>query len=225
MLLPHWALLLAVLQHLADPLLQTRSLGFRYGARIVFSGIDLTLQAGSCTLVSGENGAGKSTLLQLLQGSLQPSTGWVRLQGRPLKGQRRRIGLVRQHPGVRWHYPIDVAGLVGMPCGHHSELTAAALELTGLRDLATAPVATLSGGQRQRALIARAVTSRAEVLLLDEPLSHLDQTHRNRLGELISELGRQGLTIVFTAHGELPGSLKPDARLELRHGGLMQRTP
>ena len=214
-----------MLQHLAAPLLQTRSLGFRYGSRIVLRGIDLSLETGSCTLISGENGAGKSTLLQLLQGTLQPSIGWVRLQGRPLKGQRRRIGMVRQNPGVRWHYPIDVAGLVGMPCGHDSELTAAALEMTGLRDLATAPVATLSGGQRQRALIARAVTSQADLLLLDEPLSHLDQTHRNRLGGLISELGQQGITIVFTAHGELPGNLRPDARLELRHGALMQRTP
>jgi len=99
------------------PLLQAHQVAFAYGGPPVLESINLDLPAGSCTLIQGDNGSGKSTLLQLLQGRLQPSSGWVRLDGRPLRGQRRRLALVPQAPSLRWHYPLDVIGLVALGCG------------------------------------------------------------------------------------------------------------
>ena len=75
------------------PLLQARDLAFAFGRQTVLVGVDLDVAPGSCSVIRGDNGTGKSTLLQLLQGRLRPSRGWVRLAGRPLQGQRRRVAL------------------------------------------------------------------------------------------------------------------------------------
>ena len=99
------------------PLLQARQLCFTYGERPVLRDLHLELAVGSCTLIQGGNGAGKSSLLQLLQGRLHPSAGSVHLAGRPLRGQRHRLALVPQTPSLRWHYPIHLAGLVGLGRG------------------------------------------------------------------------------------------------------------
>ena len=118
------------------PLLQARQLTFGYGAAPVLQAIDLDVPKASCTLIRGDNGAGKSTLLHLLQGKVQPTAGWVRLSGRPLRGQRRRLALVPQAPSLRWHYPINLAGLVGMGCGDQAQRTDQALHQVGLAGLA-----------------------------------------------------------------------------------------
>ena len=207
------------------PLLQAHQLGYGYGHHPVLEAVNLDLPAGSCTLIQGDNGAGKSTLLQLLQGKLQPSNGWVRLAGRPLRGQRRAVALVPQAPSLRWHYPIALAGLVGLGCGGHPQRSHTALEQVGLAGLARAPIASLSGGQRQRALIARALARQAAVLLLDEPLASLDSRSREQLGTLLQALAAGGTAVVLTAHGELPEPLRQVRRLQLRQGQLNdQRT-
>ncbi len=202
------------------PLLQVQRLSFSRRERPVLQGINLYLDAGSCTLISGDNGAGKSTLLQLLQGRLQPDAGWVRLAGQPLRGQCRRLALVTQSPPLRWHYPICVADLVGLGCSGPTQLVERALEQVGLTALARAAIATLSEGQRQRALVARAVARQAEVLLLDEPLACLDATSRLQLGTLLTELARAGTAVVFTAHGALPSSFQHLEHLHLQAGRL-----
>jgi len=203
------------------PLLQAHQVAFAYGGPPVLESINLDLPAGSCTLIQGDNGSGKSTLLQLLQGRLQPSSGWVRLDGRPLRGQRRRLALVPQAPSLRWHYPLDVIGLVALGCGGHRQRSRQALEQVGLAALAKAALASLSGGQRQRALIARALAQQAAVLLLDEPLAFVDATSREQLGALLSALTAAGTAVALTAHGQLPASFQAVRHLQLQHGHLL----
>lgn len=205
-----------------QPLLQASQLAFGYGEVPVLRNLDLAVARGSCTLIRGENGAGKSTLLQVLQGKRQPSAGWVRLGGRPLRGQRRRLALVPQCPSVRWHYPIHLAGLVGLGCGGRGQDPTQALQQVGLAGLAQTPIAALSGGQRQRALIARALARQAEVLLLDEPFAGLDDRSCQQLGALLQALAAGGTAVVLTAHGDLPASLRQVRQLQLRHGQLQE---
>lgn len=207
---------------MAAPLLQAHQLSFSYRERPVLQGINLALEARSCTLIRGDNGAGKSTLLQLLQGRLEPDAGWVRLAGRPLRGQRRRLALVAQAPSLRWHYPICVADLVGLGCTGPARRVERALEQVGLTALARAPISTLSAGQRQRALVARAVARQPAVLLLDEPLACLDATSRLQLGTLLTEQARAGPAVVFTAHGAIPGSFQNLEQLHLHRGRLIR---
>lgn len=203
-----------------EPLLQARQLTFGYGTAPVLQAINLDVPRGSCTLIRGDNGAGKSTLLHLLQGKVQPTTGWVRLSGRPLQGQRRRLALVPQAPSLHWHYPINLAGLVGMGCNDQAQRTDLALHRVGLAGMAHAPIAALSGGQQHRALIALALARQAEVLLLDEPFAALDERSRLQLGELIQSLVASETAVVLTAHGSLPSTLPPRRVLQLAHGQL-----
>jgi ABC-type Mn2+/Zn2+ transport system ATPase subunit len=209
---------------LGSPLLQARGLAFAHGSHPVLRAINLDLPAGSRTVIQGDNGAGKSTLLRLLQGQLQPTGGWVRLQGRPLKGQRRRLALVPQSSALRWHFPIDLTGLAALGAGGDRRRGLAALRQVNLEALASQPIARLSGGQRQRALIARALAQNAAVLLLDEPLASLDAPSRERLGALLQRLAEAGTAVLLTVHGALPDTLGP-VRRHVLHDGLLRPDP
>jgi ABC-type Mn2+/Zn2+ transport system ATPase subunit len=205
---------------LDPPLLQAYDLAFAYAAAPVLAGLDLEVMPGTCSVIRGDNGTGKSTLLHLLQGRLRPSRGWVRLEGRPLRGQRRRLALVPQAPSLNWHYPIRLGALVALAANGDPRSSQPALCQVGLEGLAEEPIGHLSSGQRQRALIARALAQRAAVLLLDEPFACLDGNSRLQLGALLRSLVRSGTAVVLSAHGELPPTL-PRMRTHLLQDGIL----
>ncbi|MEB3166569.1 MAG: ATP-binding cassette domain-containing protein [Cyanobacteriota bacterium] len=202
------------------PLLEVWDLAFAYGQRSVLHAIDLALSPASCLLIRGVNGAGKSTLLRLLQGALQPSQGWVRLNGRPLRGQRRRIALVPQTSSLNWSYPISVGGLLELAGGRPSPQARHQLQRVGLADREGWPIGSLSVGQRQRLQIALALAQEPQVLLLDEPLASLDPSSRLHLGSWLRALVDQGLTVVLSVHGELPPTLPRHRSVVLEAGTL-----
>ncbi|MFM9102409.1 MAG: metal ABC transporter ATP-binding protein [Cyanobium sp.] len=202
------------------PLLQALGLAYAYGRFPVLVGIDLEVRPGSCSIIRGDNGAGKSTLLQLLQGRLEPSSGWVRLEGRPLRGQRRRLALVTQAPCLNWRYPIRLGAFVALAAGGDPRSGPSALGQVGLEALAERPIGSLSSGQRQRALIARALAQRAAVLLLDEPFACLDGASCLQLGALLRSLVTAGTAVVLSAHGELPPTLPRSRTYLLQQGSL-----
>lgn len=202
------------------PLLEVRDLAFTYGRRSVLHAIDLALSPASCLLIRGVNGAGKSTLLQLLQGALQPSKGWVRLNGLPLRGQRRRIALVPQTSSLNWSYPISVQGLLELAGGRPSPQARHHLQRVGLADRQSWPIGSLSVGQRQRLQIALALAQDPQVLLLDEPLANLDASSRLHLGSWLRALVDQGLTVVLSVHGSLPPTLPRHRTVVLEAGTL-----
>lgn len=203
-----------------QPLLQALGLAYAFGRFSVLVGIDLEVMPGSCSVIRGDNGAGKSTLLQLLQGQLQPSSGWVRLEGRPLRGQRRRVALVPQAPCLHWGYPIRLEEFVALAAGGGPRRCPPALGQVGLEPLAQRPIGSLSSGQRQRALIARALAQRAAVLLLDEPFACLDGASCLQLGALLRSLVSSGTAVVLSAHGELPPTLPRSRTYLLQQGSL-----
>ena len=207
------------------PLLQARDLAFAFGRQPVLVGVDLDVWPGSCSVIRGDNGTGKSTLLQLLQGRLRPSRGWVRLAGRPLQGQRRRVALVPLAPSLNWRYPISLGALVALGADGDPRSARSALRQVGLEELRERPIASLSAGQRQRALIARALAQRAAVLLLDEPMACLDGASRLQLGSLIRTLVDAGTAIVLSVHGDLPPTLPRLRTYGLQDGTLHPQSP
>ena len=206
------------------PLLQALDLAYAYGHFPVLAGIDLEVRPGSCSVIRGDNGSGKSTLLQLLQGRLQPSSGSVRLEGRPLKGQRRRVALVPQDPCLNWRFPIRLGAFVDLAASGDPRSGPPALRQVGLEAHAERPIGSLSSGQRQRALIARALAQRASVLLLDEPFACLDGASCLQLGALLRSLVSSGTAVVLSAHGELPPAL-PQRRTYLLQQGSLHLQP
>lgn len=188
----------------ADTLVEVEGLaaGYRPGDPVL-SGVSFTAAAGSITAVLGPNAGGKTTLLRALLGELPQRSGKVRIAG--------PVAYVPQTERTRLDFPLsafDVAlmGTYAMTPWYRRAGTAerhlatAALERVGLTDAADTRFGELSGGQRQRVLIARALAQRAPVLLLDEPLSGVDQPSAERILALLSELRSEGRALLVSTH-------------------------
>lgn len=192
------------------PAVVCERLSFTYGGPLVLQDVDLTIAQREFVSVVGPNGGGKTTLLKLMLGLLQPARGGVRVFGRAPLEVRRRIGYVPQHVQFDLHFPVTVTDVVlmgrlgtGLGIGptRRADRQAAqtALAEVGLADFHRRPLTTLSGGQRQRVLIARALASEPDLLLLDEPTANLDLLVQGDFFELLHRLNER-LTILLVSH-------------------------
>lgn len=198
-------------QNPATPAVWMENLSFTYDGPPVLEEVSLQIPRGDFVSVVGPNGGGKSTLLKLILGLLSPARGTVRVLGLPPAAARRRIGYVPQQAQLDLQFPVSVREVVLMgrlgrragwgPYRHEDKARAEAVlaELGLDREFSRRHFSALSGGQRQRVLIARALVSEPELLLLDEPTANLDAASENDLYELLRELNRR-LTIVLVSH-------------------------
>jgi len=154
----------------------------------------------------GPSGCGKSTLLRLMAGLLTPTRGQVCLDGQPLTGPRRQIGIVFQRANLMpWRsvrdnvvLPLELAGLLRTEAIHRAD---AMIELVGLAGFERARPRNLSGGMEQRVAIARALVHDPEILLLDEPFGSLDAMTRERMSlELLRIWEASRKTVVMVTH-------------------------
>jgi iron complex transport system ATP-binding protein len=196
--------------------LEAQSVEWRVGGRSIVGPVDLALERGECLGVIGPNGAGKTSLLRLLAGLELPTRGRVTLDGRrlqewPAKARARRIGYV---PQLR---PVDVPLTAGqlLLSGRYPYLSARQLapaasdfaavdeaaRRVGVTELLGRPLRELSGGERQGIYIAAALAQASEILLLDEPTTHLDAGNRRRVAALLLDLRRQAEhSLVVSTH-------------------------
>ncbi len=218
--------------------LQARGVELRLGKRTVLRRVDARFGRG-WTAIVGPNGAGKSSLLRVLAGLLQPQAGDVRLDGRALHGHAadhplqglergRRIAWLAQSGEVTGELTLreTVAlgrlphlGLLGVAGAADEAAVDAAIQLTECADWQHRRLNELSGGERQRGLLARALATGADVLLLDEPTTHLDPPHQVALARLARQLSRTH-TVVTVMH-DLPLALAAD-RVLLLDGGQVR---
>jgi zinc transport system ATP-binding protein len=193
------------------PVIEVEDLSFRFdGGPRVLRDVNLEIATGDFASVIGPNGGGKTTLVKLIVGLLTPSEGQVRVFGLPPVKARRRIGYMPQHAMMDPRFParaIDVVLMgrlgIGRRFGNYGrqdrEAATNALATVGLENQRSRPFSDLSGGQRQRVLLARALVTDPELLLLDEPAAGLDQKVEQDFFELLQELNRR-LTIVLVTH-------------------------
>ncbi|HEY1089751.1 MAG TPA: ABC transporter ATP-binding protein [Burkholderiaceae bacterium] len=202
----------------------------RLQGRPVLHDVDLTLPRGHWIAVVGPNGAGKSTLLRALAGLL-PVEGRIDLLGRnmrdwPARARARSVAWLGQHepggealsafetvmlgrlPHRAWLAPPSVADLAAVEN---------AMRRTQCWDWRERRLARLSGGERQRVLLARALAVEAEVLLMDEPLSHLDPPHQADWLTLVRELAANGSCVVSVLH-DLSLALQAELLLVMEGG-------
>ena len=215
-------------------LFQLESATVRYGSAEVLSAVSLSLEAGAFIAIAGPNGAGKSTLLSLLAGLLAPSSGTCHFEGRdahrwPRREFARRIAVVQQsEPAVFPFTAEEVVCMGRMPhrtgmyeSAEDHAAVARALATTGMTAFAARQYSTLSGGEKQRILLASALAQAPEVLLLDEPASHLDLQHQVELHKLLRDLSRSGLLVVAVTH-DLNLAAAYANRLLLLHQGRVR---
>ncbi|KJK15661.1 ABC transporter ATP-binding protein [Pseudomonas sp. NPDC087612] len=186
----------------------------RYDQRTISSDLSIAIPDGSFTVIVGPNACGKSTLLRALSRLLAPAHGRVVLDGKSItalaaKEVARRLGLLPQSATAP--EGITVADLVARGRFPHQsflrqwspadeQAVNAAMAATQVSALAERALDELSGGQRQRVWIAMVLAQETPILLLDEPTTFLDIAHQIELLELLSDLNRQGRTIVAVLH-------------------------
>lgn len=190
---------------LAPPLLEARALCFASGQRRLLHHVDITVRPGRRTVLMGPNGAGKSLLLRCLHGLLRPGGGTVLWRGAPLdRAGRCAQAMVLQRPvmlrrSVGANLRFALAGR-GLARAERRARAQAALETARLGHLARRPARTLSGGEQQRLAIARALSLKPELLLLDEPTASLDPASTLAVETLINAAHAEGVAILLVTH-------------------------
>jgi len=202
-------------------LLEAADLTFDYGAEPVVEAVSLAVEPGSLTGVLGPNGSGKTTLLRLLAGTLSPSRGSVRLDGRtladwPRRHLARRLAVVPQETHLAFDYTVVEIALTGryphlgpfeLEGPDDVALAREALSATGTQHLERRLFSTLSGGEKQRVVIASALAQfgrqreSGALLLLDEPTASLDLHYQLEIGTLLKRLNAErGITVIVSTH-------------------------
>ncbi|MDE6536016.1 MAG: ABC transporter ATP-binding protein [Muribaculaceae bacterium] len=186
----------------ASPLIKVCNISMEHNGKRVLSDVNLTINKGDFVAITGPNGGGKTTFMRIILGLLKPTSGSVEILKKDL-----RIGYLPQKSRVDSRFPISVkdvvsSGLLAVKDIARTEREARTreiLDLVGLNEHREKAFGALSGGQQQRALLARAIISRPELLVLDEPLSYVDKHFEQRIYEIISELSRE-TTILLVSH-------------------------
>ena len=200
-------------------LIETKDLSYIYEKGTVYertalSNVNITINKGEFVALIGHTGSGKSTLIQTLNGLVKPTSGVVYYNGKnihdkgnSLKKLRSKVGLVFQYPEYQLFAETVIEDVkfgpknIGMSPEEINDAANEALKMTGVSDnLYEALPLELSGGEKRRVAIAGVLAMKPEVLILDEPTAGLDPAGRDEILGLISELHKNGLTIILVSH-------------------------
>ncbi len=220
------------------PAIVAQELSANYGSRPVWARGTFAIPSGSFTAILGPNGAGKSTLIRMILGQLRPAGGSLEVLGEPPRRGNPNIGYVRQGSvfdpelSIRGRDFVDL-GVDGHGWGVRlagrakaAAVASAAIDAVGAGGYADRPLGSLSGGEQQRLLLAQALVGRPRLLLMDEPLSHLDVRNQGAMVQLVTAVARERrLTVLLIAHDV--NLLLPhiDLVLYIAHGSLAMGRP
>ena len=194
-----------------EPIVEISNLCYIHGGKDILHDINLKVYQGDFVSIIGPNGGGKTTLLKLILGLWKPTRGTIRIKNKPPHASNASIGYVPQHVNQNLSFPATTLDVVLMGTYRPSrrvfwgsskkdrETAMAVLDKLGIADFAHRKIKALSGGQRQRVLIARALVSRPELLVLDEPTASIDTKGQTEFYELLKELNKE-LTILMVSH-------------------------
>ncbi|MHA1253549.1 MAG: metal ABC transporter ATP-binding protein [Candidatus Helarchaeota archaeon] len=196
-----------------EPILEIKDLSVSYENVMALENINLEIYRGDYVGIFGPNGSGKTTLLKAILGLIKPDKGIIKLfNSDDLKKMRIKIGYVPQNPSVKRNFPASVIEVVEMGLygkigflkpikKEHRKIAERALHKVHMGAFKNRPIGHLSGGELQKVMVARAIVSNPEILLLDEPTSALDFVMTGELMTLLKELNEKyKLTIIAINH-------------------------
>ncbi|MGB1092840.1 MAG: ABC transporter ATP-binding protein [Oceanobacter sp.] len=230
------------------PALQVQQLSADIQSKPILSQIDFELGHGRVLGVLGPNGAGKTTLLKAITSGCQASSSsrhQVQFSGRVIwqnqdigslspNRRARQIALVRQLNDPVFELTLRQVVRMGLlphqswlalPNNNEEQQITAALAQVGLADKSGQTFSTLSGGEQQRGLIARALVQQSQLLVLDEPVNHLDVYYQFQILGLLKQLTEQGITVLMSLHDINLAALYCDDLLILKQGKQMAFGP
>lgn len=192
-------------------MLLVQNLSVSYRSFTALNNVSCTFDAGELVGIFGPNGAGKSTMVKAMLGLIQSATGTTLLKGKPLTQQLSQVAYVPQRSQIDRDYPVTVwnvammgrtlqTGLFRRPSRQSRELVKAALQRVGMYEYRDRSISDLSGGQQQRVFLARALAKEAEILILDEPFTGVDQKTESIMFDIFGELKAQAKILLVISH-------------------------
>lgn len=190
---------------------------------------ELAFTAGRLHVLTGSNGSGKSTLLSILAFLMKPDHGQISFDAVPVKWQSKECALLRKRVTLLYQNPFLFSGTVaanvafgpltrGVSKAAARSVVEDSLEMVGLQGFESRSARQLSGGESRRVALARALACCPEVLLLDEPLAHVDKATAAILESLVVSLSAQGMTVVMSSHDERLGARLGGRVIHLEEG-------
>lgn len=197
----------------------------RRGGKRLLGPVDLTLASQGITAILGHNGAGKSLFLQLCHGQFQASKGrvlWNDLSALDTRGCRslmfQNTPLMRRSVAANVEFPLIAQGT---PKTERATRINKALSVSRLSQNPSAPAASLSGGEKQRMALARALVTRPQVILLDEPSASLDPASTKELEAIVKEVAASGVKVLIATHDLMQARRLADDVLVFGEGKLL----
>lgn len=211
---------------MSNIILETKNIGIQFGGLKAVNDVNFVAEEGQVTALIGPNGAGKTTLFNLIAGFYQPTSGTVHFKGQDITKlkpyQRTKIGLARTFQNINLFNDMSVmdnalvgqhcrmkydpvSAMLSLPNKHHQEKTSREevmemLDFMGLADLAEEKAGSLSYGKQKNLEIARAMSTKPELLLLDEPASGLNTQELDELSKRVLKMRDMGITVVLIEH-------------------------
>ncbi len=195
------------------PALMVKGVNFHYpgGKEEVLKDVNFSILPGEKVAFVGPNGAGKSTLMNLVLGMETLKDGSIQVYGHQAQSCRHRVAMVPQKNSVDWTFPVTVQQVVAMGRYVHQgwfrtsrqrdrEAVERAMARMEITDIAKRQVGTLSGGQQQRVMLARTLAHEADLMLMDEPLNHVDIATQELIFHTMEELCLEGKSVLVSTH-------------------------
>lgn len=190
-------------------IIDVQNVSFTYSISQVLTDVNFQIYNGDSVCIVGPNGGGKSTLLKLLLGLYKPVTGNILVFGEKPAKIRKKIGYMPQYLNFDQSFPVNVLdvvlmGRIGLKftnfySKHDKNIAMQAMEKMGVTQLSENSFSEISGGQRQRVLIARALASEPEILILDEPTANVDPIAGHQIEKILKELIKT-ITVITVSH-------------------------
>ena len=212
--------------------LDVSNLCFSYGTLQVLNNLSFTAPSGKFTVLLGRNGSGKSTLFKALAGLLPVNSGSIKVMGEEMnslktRSRARLLGYLPQFHQTVFSFTVEEVVLTGrasyifsQPSREDRKKANEAIETVGMKHLCGRPYTELSGGERQLVMIARVLAQEPRVILLDEPISHLDLANQQGLLKMLKQITTTGVTVLAILHDPDAAFMYADNLVFLKEGRI-----